>query len=135
MSTLNQGGKTSTPNQGGRTSTLNQGRKTSTSHQSSKPASTGRGKKQTTSGGLVDLPPEREGACNSTWTNWYQRILGGLKGEPLSPKGLPIQSGLHRQDGRPSAKFTTAWMVKTHPHAISPLRLCGPTILELILGH
>ena len=60
---------------------------------------------------------------------------GGLKGERLSPKGLPIQSGLHRQDGRPSAKFTTAWTVKTHPHAILPLRLCRSTIQESILGH
>ena len=60
---------------------------------------------------------------------------GGLKGEHLSPKGLPILSGLHRRDGRPSAKFTTAWTVKTRPHAILPLRLCGPTILESILGH
>ena len=52
----------------------------------------------------------------------------GLKGECMSPKALPTQLGLHRQDGRPSAKFTTAWMVKTHPHAILPLMLSGPTI-------
>ena len=32
----------------------------------------------------------------------------GLKVEPLSPKGLPIQLGQHRQGGRPSVKFTTA---------------------------
>ena len=55
---------------------------------------------------------------------------GGLKGECLSPKALPTQLGLHRRDGRPSAKFTTAWMVKTHPHAILPQRLSGPTIPE-----
>ena len=40
---------------------------------------------------------------------------GGLKGECLSPKALPTQLGLHRQDRRPSAKFTTVWMVKTRP--------------------
>ena len=40
---------------------------------------------------------------------------GGLKGECLSPKALPTQLGLHRQDGRPSAKFTSMWMVKTRP--------------------
>ena len=89
MSTSNQGGKTSTLNQGGKTSTLNQGRKTSTSHQSSKLASTGRGKKQTTSGGPVDLPPEREGACNSTWTNWYQRTFQGAEGGTSEPQGPP----------------------------------------------
>ena len=60
---------------------------------------------------------------------------GGLKGERLSPKALPTQLGLHRQDGRPSAKFTTAWMVKTRPHAILPQRLSGPTIPESSLGH
>ena len=59
---------------------------------------------------------------------------GGLKGERLSPKACPTQLGLHRQDGRPSVKFTTAWMVKTCPQAILPPRLSGPTIPELILG-
>ena len=59
---------------------------------------------------------------------------GALKGERLSPKALPTQLGLHRQDRRPSAKLTTVWMVKTHPHTILPLRLSGPTILESILG-
>ena len=59
----------------------------------------------------------------------------GLKVEPLSPKGLPIQSGWHRRGGRPSVKFTTAWMVKTCPRAISPLRPCRPTTLELIPRH
>ena len=36
---------------------------------------------------------------------------GGLKEECLSPKALPTQLGLHRQDERPSAKFTTTWTV------------------------
>ena len=60
---------------------------------------------------------------------------GGLKGERLSPKALPTQLGLHKRDGRPSAKFTTMWTVKTCPHAILPLRLSRPTILEPSLGH
>ena len=36
---------------------------------------------------------------------------GGLKGKGLSPMGLPIQLGLHRRDGRPSAKFTTVIII------------------------
>ena len=55
--------------------------------------------------------------------------------ESLSPKGLPIQLGQRRRGGRPSVRFTIAWMVKTHPHAISPLRPCGPTTLESIPEH
>ena len=94
--TSDRGGKRSTSSQGGKTSTSSQGGKTSTPRKSSKLASTGRGEKQTTSGGLVDQPPEREGAGNGTWADWYQRTLWGWKEEPLSPKGLPIQSGLHR---------------------------------------
>ena len=54
----------------------------------------------------------------------------GIKGpcaeprvESLSPKGLPIRSGWRRQGGRLSVRFTAAWMAKTHPHTISPLRL------------
>ena len=58
----------------------------------------------------------------------------GLKGERLSPKALPTQLGLHKRDGRPSVKFTTAWMVKTHSHPILPQRLSGPTIPEPSLG-
>ena len=53
---------------------------------------------------------------------------GGLKGEHLSPKDLPTQLGLHRKDGRPSAKFTTAWTVKTCPHAILPIRAYYPGV-------
>ena len=60
---------------------------------------------------------------------------GGLKGKYPSPKALPTQLGPHRRDGRLLAKFTTAWPVKTHLHAILPQRLSGPTILESSLGH
>ena len=92
-STSNQGGKTSTSNQGRNTSTSSQGRKTSTSCQSSKLASTGRDEKPTTSGGLVDLPPKREGAGDGAWTNWYQRTLWGAEGGMSEPQGPPYPIG------------------------------------------
>ena len=92
-STSNQGGKTSTSNQGGKTSSSNQGGKTSTSSQGSKPAFAGRGEKQTTSGSLVDLPPEREGAGDGTWSDWYQRILWGAEGGTSEPQGPPYPIG------------------------------------------
>ena len=85
----NQGGKTSTSSQGGKTSTSSQGVKTSTPCQSSKPASTGRGEKPTASGGLVDLPLEKEGVDNGAWTDWYQRTLRGAKGGISEPQGPP----------------------------------------------
>ena len=88
-STSNQGGKTSTSNQGGKTFTSNQGGKTSTSRQGGKPASTGRGEKQTTSGDLVDLPLEREGVGDGTWTDWYQRTVWGAEGGMSEPQGPP----------------------------------------------
>ena len=87
--TPDQGKKRSTSNQGGKPSTSGQGRKTSTPHQSSKPASTSRGEKPTTLGGPVDLPPEREGAGNGTWANWYQRTLHGAEGGTSEPQGPP----------------------------------------------
>ena len=85
--TSDWGGKRSTSNQGGKTSTSSQGGKTSTPRQSSKPASTGRGEKQTTSGGPVDQPPEREGVGNGTWADWYQRTLWGVEGGTSEPQG------------------------------------------------
>ena len=81
--------KWSTSNQGGKTSTSSQGGKTSTHCQSSKPASTGRGEKQTASGGLVDQPPEREGAGDGAWADWYQRTLWGVEGGTSEPQGPP----------------------------------------------
>ena len=116
-------------------STSNQGRKKSTSNQGWKLASADRGRKQATSGGLVDQPPGTEGVSDGRWSDWYKRSIQGAEGERLSPKALPTQLGLHRQDGRPSAKFTTPCMVKTHPHAILPQRLSRPTIPELSLRH
>ena len=49
-------------------------------------ASAGRGRKQAASGGLVDLPSEREGAGNGQ--TWYERSIWGAgreAGEPQSP--------------------------------------------------
>ena len=88
-----QDGSQLTSDWGGKKSTLNQGGKTSTSSQGSKPASTGRGEKQTTSGGPVDPPPEREGAGNSAWNDWYQRTLWGAEGRTSEPQGPPYPIG------------------------------------------
>ena len=71
----------------------NQGRKTSTSNQGGKPASTGRGRKQATSGGLVDLPSEREGAGNGRWRDWYERSMWGAEGGMSEPQGPPYPIG------------------------------------------
>ena len=62
---------------------MSQGGKTSTSSQGSKLAFAGRGKKQTTAGGPVDPPPEREGV------GWYQRTLQGAEGRTSEPQGPP----------------------------------------------
>ena len=93
-STSGQGGKSSTSSQGGKSSASSQGGKTSTPRQSSKLASTGRGEKPTTSGGPVDLPPEREGAGNGAWANWYQRTLRGAEGGTSEPQGTPYPIGM-----------------------------------------
>ena len=91
--TSDRGKKKSTSNQGGKTSTSGQGGKTSTSSQGSKPASTGRGEKQTASGDLVDPPPEREGAGDGAWNDWYQRNLRGTEGGMSKPQGPPYPIG------------------------------------------
>ena len=88
-----QDGSQLTSNQGGKTSTSSQGEKTSTSIQGSKLASTGRGKKQTTSGGPVDPPLEREGAGDGAWNDWYQRTLRGAEGGMSEPQGPPYPIG------------------------------------------
>ena len=62
-------------------------------HQSSKLASTGRGEKPTASGCPVDLPPEREGAGDGAWADWYQRTLRGAKGGTSEPEGPPYLIG------------------------------------------
>ena len=133
--TSDWGGKKSTLNQGGETSTSNQGGKTSTSHQSSKLASTGRGKKQTTSGGLVDPPPEREGAGNGAWTDWYQRTLWGAEGGMSELQGPPYPIGMAQARWEAIGQIYNSVDSKDPTHAISPLRLCMPTTLELILGY
>ena len=58
-----------------------------------KSASTGRGGKQATSGGPVDLPSEREGAGDGTWSDWYQRTLWGAEGGTSEPQGPPYPIG------------------------------------------
>ena len=98
--TPDRGGKRSTSSQGGKSSTSSQGGKTSTPRQSSKLASTSRGEKPTASGGPVDLPPEREGAGNGAWADWYQRTLRRAEGETSEPQGppYPISTVLARQE-------------------------------------
>ena len=93
-SSSGQGGKSSTSSQGGKSSTSSQGRKTSTPCQSSKPASIGRGEKRTASGGPVNPPPEREGAGDGAWANWYQRTLCGAEGGTSEPQGPPYLIGM-----------------------------------------
>ena len=93
-STSSQGGKSSASGQGGKSSASSQDGKTSTPHQSSEPASTGRGEKPTTSGGPVDPPPEREGAGDGAWADWYQRTLCGAKGGTSEPQGPPYPIGM-----------------------------------------
>ena len=87
------GRKMFTSNWAGKTSTLNQGGKMSTSNHGGKPASAGRAKKQTASGGQVDLPPEREGAGDGAWSDWYQRTLQGAEGGTSEPQGPPCPIG------------------------------------------
>ena len=87
--TSSQGGKSSTSGQGGKSSTSSQGGKTSTPRQHSKPASTGRGEKPTALGGPVNPPPEREGAGDGAWADWYQRTLRGAEGGTSEPQGTP----------------------------------------------
>ena len=89
-----QGGKSSTPSQSGKSSPSGPGGKTSTPCQSSKPASTSRGEKPVTSGGPVDLPPEREGASNGVWADWYQRTLRRAEGGISEPQGPPYLIGM-----------------------------------------
>ena len=93
-STSGTGRKSSTSGQGGKSSTSSQGGKTSTPCQSSKPTSTGRGEKPTASGGPVDPPPEREGAGDGNWANWYQRTLHGAEGGTSEPQGPPYLIGM-----------------------------------------
>ena len=98
--TSDRGGKESTSNQGGKTSTSNQGGKTSTSSQGSKLASAGRGGEQATSGGLVDLPSEREGVGNGAWRDWYERSMWGAEGGTSEPQGpsYPIGTAQARRE-------------------------------------
>ena len=91
--TPDRGRKRSTSSQGGKSSTSGQGGKTSNPCQSSKLASTSSGEKPTTSRGPVNLPPERQGAGNGAWADWYQRTLCGAKGGTSEPQGPPYLIG------------------------------------------
>ena len=151
-----------TPDQGGKRSTSNQGGKPSTSggvEGLPPPARVGshppqvQVKRHPPPTRAVNSPPQaevrnqppREALSTRARRGKEWGTVPGLTGakgpcaewkvEPLSPKGLPIQSGRRRQGGRLSARFTAAWMVKTRPHAISPLRPCGPTTLESTPKH
>ena len=44
-------------------------------------------------GGPVDPPPEREGAGNGTWADWYQRTLRGAEGGTSESQGSPYLIG------------------------------------------
>ena len=77
--------------QDGSQPTSDQGGKTSTSNRGGKPASAGRGGKQAASGGLVDLPSEREGVGDGP--NWYDRSIWGAEGETSEPQGPPYPIG------------------------------------------
>ena len=95
-----QDGSQPTSDRGRKTSTLNQGGKTSTSNQGWKPAFAGRGGKQAASGGLVDLPSEREGAGDGGWRDWYERSLWGAEGGTSEPQGppYPIETAQARRE-------------------------------------
>ena len=94
--TSDRGGKKSTSNQGGKTSTSNQGGKYPTSNQGRKLASADRGGKQATSGAWSTHPRTGKEQVMVHGEIGTKGPSGGLKGECLSPKGLPTQLGLHR---------------------------------------
>ena len=68
-----------------------------TSNWGEKSASAGRGGKPAASGGLVDLPSEREGAGNG---DWYAQSLQGTGREAGKPQGppYPIRTAQVRQE-------------------------------------
>ena len=86
---------TSGRQQGRNQPTSNRGRKPPTSTRGRKPASAARGRKRTASGDLVDLPSEREGACDGR--SWHDRAIQeaeqeeGGSWDPPYPIG-PIQA-------------------------------------------
>ena len=82
------------PSQSGKSSTSGPGGKTPTPRQSSKSASTSRGEKPAASGGPVNPPPEREGAGDGTWADWYQRTICGVEGGTSESQGPPYLIGM-----------------------------------------
>ena len=72
--------------QGGNQPTSYQGGNPPTSNRGGKPASVGRGRRRATSGGLVDLPSEREGTGDGqSWYEWSIQETGREAGERRSP--------------------------------------------------
>ena len=62
-----------------------------TSNRGGKSASASRGRKQAASGGLVDLPSEREGVGDGR--TWYEWSIWGAGGEVFEPQGPPYPIG------------------------------------------
>ena len=87
-STPNQGVQPSTSGQGRKSTTPSQGGKSTAPRQSNKPASTSRSGTPAAPGGPFGPPPDRGGAGDSTWTDWYQMVMreaGGRISEPQGP--------------------------------------------------
>ena len=117
-----QGRNQPTSNRGGKTPTSNRGRKL---------ASVARGRKRAASGGLVDLPSEREGAGDG-WS-WFKQSVQETEweaGESRSPP-YPISTMLDRWEAIGQIYEHVAG--KELPPATSPQRLFEPITPELRL--
>ena len=83
----------STPNQGGQPSTPGQSGKSTAPCQSGRPASTSKSGIPAASGGPFNPPPGREGAGDSTWTDWYEMVMHKARGRISEPQGPPFPIG------------------------------------------
>ena len=70
------------------------GGKSSTPHQSSEPAPSGGSGTPAASGGPFNLPPDRGGAGDSTWTDWLEMYMCETQGRISEPPGPPYPIGL-----------------------------------------